>query len=109
MKTKYRTINNGHWDYLQYQVERKTWWGGTKNEWHYVWKPYYDEVSGRSACDDSLYINSLRDGNLEKFVEKYPDIEDYFNMIRPKQEALEQKSREWRKKYEEKKDTIKYL
>ena len=108
--TKYRTISNGHWDYLQYEVEYKYLFFWTRKRWEYVWKPYCDKATGTYYSGEyNSYISSLKDGNLEEFVQKWPNIEEYFEQAKLRQAELVKIYHEYRKKLEEKKNKITYL
>lgn len=108
--TKYRTISNGHWDYLQYEVEYKFFFFWTRKNWEYVWKPYCDKATGDYyGSEDNCYINSLRDGNLEKFVQRWPNIEEYFEQAKLEEVKLIKIHDEYQKQIEEKKNRITYL
>lgn len=98
METKYRTINDGFFDYLQYEDEIISWFGRKKKVWKYVWKPYYDTFSGRNnTFNTQVYINSL-DRDLIKFCKDYPDVQDYFKIASAKQKELEEKAKTYREK-----------
>lgn len=96
MKTKYRTINNGYWELLQYEhvykVTKGFWWWKKeveKVDWYYVPRPYYDETYGRyDSIGSEKYVNSLKN-NLEFFVKEYPDINEYLKMYEEQQALLE--------------------
>ncbi len=108
--TKYRTISNGHWDYLQYEVEYKYLFFWTRKRWEYVWKPYCHKVYGASlTSDNDIYINSLNDGNLREFVQKYPNIEEYFERAKLRQAELVKIHNDYNNKIEEKKNVVTYL
>lgn len=110
--TKYRTVNNGHWEVLQYEVvtnHKFLWRKWTTSTWKYVWKPYYDKFYGRNdGCGDHTYINSLRD-DIKKFIEMYPDVEEYFKISRIKQKELEDIANKFLKEIEDKKNQINYI
>ena len=110
--TKYRTVSNGYWEYLQYEHEYRFLYFWKKREWRYVWWPYYDKVTGRYYVDcpsDRGYVNSLRGITPKKFVEKYPDINEYFKWATEEQEKLVNESKEYWKEINERKTKIKYL
>ena len=110
MKTKYRIVSNGHWDYLQYEVEYKYLYFWTRKRWEYVWKPYCDKTTGTSLTSEwNIYINSLEDGNLEKFAKLWTNVEDYFIQAKVRQKELEKIYEEHRNKIEENKKKIVYL
>lgn len=108
--TKYRTVSNGYWDYLQYEIEYKFLFFWTKTKWEYVWKPYCDKSTGTYlAGKDDKYVNTLKDGNLEHFVESWPNIEKYFLQAKIRQEELEKIHKDYDNGIEEKKNKITYL
>lgn len=81
MTTKYRTVSNGYWNWLEYQDHSFNWLGFRIKKWKRVPKPYYDKIWGRSLGDVSdtatdSWVNSL-DDNIENFVKANPDIFDY--------------------------------
>lgn len=91
MNTQYRTISNGYWEFLQYLTTKPYFVFWKKEVWSYVWKPYFHRSYGREDITGSdTFICSLHE-NLEKFVEKWPNIEDYFKSARVEQERLEYK------------------
>lgn len=96
--TEYRKINNGYWYFLQYKKQKRFLWVFKYYKWVSVWKPYYDEHWGRSLdpTGADCYVSSLSN-NLEAFVEKWVDIEDYFIQAQKEQYALENKVIEKRK------------
>lgn len=99
MKTKYRTINNGYYDILQYQVKSppKWWQFSSKLEWEYVPRPFFHKVYGRASylpgIEAIVNISSFKD-NLEEFVAKYPNINEYWSVFDKEQAALEAKAAE---------------
>jgi len=106
--TKYRTVNNGHWDYLQYEAEYKFLFFWTKTKWIYIWKPHYNEISEPFFIGDAdKYINNLKDGDLKDFVKQWPNIKDYFVQAKIKQVELIKKYNET--KIELEKNKITYL
>ena len=108
--TKYRIISDNHWDYLQYLTIKKHFFFWTKEVWSYVWKPYYDKIYGRSlssVCEWDIWINSLEDGNLEKFTKKWIYIEDYFKEAKVEQDRLIAKAQTYNKEIAERKNKIK--
>lgn len=106
--TKYRTVSNGHWDFLQYLVVKKFLWFKFE-EWEYVPKPYYCTFTGRSDSTGSdIYINSLN-SNLSKFVTDYPCIDEYLKYYNIEQDKLEVNVTKKQNEYEAKKNTIHYF
>lgn len=108
-KTKYRTISNGHWNFLQYLVVKKFLWFKF-DEWNYVPTPYYDIIWGRDldSTGSDRFINSLHH-DIEEFVNKYPYIDEYLKIYESKQAVLEAEVRKERQKYENKKNTVHYF
>lgn len=107
-KTKYRTISNGHWDFLQYLVIKKFLWIKIE-EWHYVPKPFYRTFSGRpDSIESNTHINSLNDYPSD-FVNKYPYIDEYLKIYETEQAELENKADKKIQEYETKKNTIHYF
>lgn len=107
-KTKYRTVSNGHWDYLQYLVVKKFLWI-KYDEWHYVPKPYYRTFTGREDPNGSYtLLNSLYD-NLDDFMNKYPYIDEYLKIYETKQAELEDNAHKKRQEYEDKKNRVRYF
>lgn len=111
-KTKYRIINNGYFEWLQYLKETKFLFFFTYKKWHYVWKPYYDKIKGR---DDILgydtYINNSRDiysNSCETHIKRYPYIEEYFKWANARQAELVAKASAYWKKIESNRSKIKY-
>lgn len=95
MKTKYRIINNGYWDILQYEAEvTNLFWRllGYTKEWRYIPRPYYDKLYGRTdiaGTGANTLVNSLRQ-SLNDFVEQYPYIDEYFSVFNEEQKELEE-------------------
>ena len=109
MKTKYRTINNGYWDYLQYEIKYKFLFFWTLKKWEYVWKPYCDITFGRRLTSENyLYINSLND-DIDKFVKRWTNIEEYFINADLRQKELEKIYEEHQNEIEKKKKKVVYL
>jgi len=111
--TKYRTISNGYWDYLQYEIEYKEKHifckTKTKTKWENVWKPYCDKSTGKYyGQKQDQYINSLND-DIKNFVQKWSNIEEYFIQSKIKQEELVKIYKEYNRSIEEKKNKITYL
>lgn len=107
-KTKYRTVSNGHWDYLQYLVVKK-FLCFKFEEWNYIPKPYYNTFTGRSDPNGShTLLNSLYD-NPEGFMNKYPYIDEYLKIYEARQAELEAEANKELHKYETKKNTIRYF
>jgi hypothetical protein len=107
-KTKYRTVSNGHWDYLQYLVVKKFLWI-KYDEWQYVPKPYCSTFSGRpDSIESNTHINSLNDYPAN-FVNKYPYIDEYLKIYRANQAELEAKANKERQEYEDKKNRVRYF
>jgi len=109
-ETKYRTISDGYKEYLQYERKTHFLFIFTVYKWTYIWRPYYDQIWGRSldtTCSDT-YICSYNT-YFKDFIEKYPHIEDYFTWADEEQKRLEHIANEEKKEIEEKKDTVKYL
>jgi hypothetical protein len=104
--TKYRKINNGHWNFLQYEKECTFLFFKWKR-WEYVWKPYYDKIYGRTLDVTGYHcqVNDLTE-NLEAFVQRWRDIEDYFNWAEIEQRRLESKAMEWQKRRDSKNGQI---
>jgi hypothetical protein len=108
MKTKYRIVNNGYWDFIQYEIEHKFLWFKW-SEWSYVWRPYYCEFMGRfDSTGADTYICSINT-NIENFVNKYPDISVYFELASKEQEEIESKVRQKINERNERQQVIKYL
>jgi hypothetical protein len=111
-KTRYRTINNGHWDILEYEAEKiKNFIGYkyVKKIWLPVPIPYFDKVYGRDTfLTCNLYVTSL-DYNIEVFINKHPYIEDYLKEFRDEQKKLEDEAREYNSEINNKRGKIKYF
>lgn len=116
-KTRYRTVSNGYWELLQYEVV-KTYTVGfwffkktiEKRNWYYVPRPYYDEIWGRSldcVLSDTV-INSLNT-NLDQFVKDYPDINDWFKVYDKKQTKLVEQVKEKRAARAEREKKVRYF
>jgi hypothetical protein len=107
MKTKYRSISNGHWDFLQYEKEYTFLFFFKRKKWVNVWKPYYDKHYGRgldiTGADQS--VTSLGN-NLEEFAQKWPNIEDYFQWASLRQTELVMKVNDYWKERNSKKGKI---
>lgn len=105
--TKYRKISNGHWDFLQYRKEKKILWLFSYHKWEYVWKPYYDKIWGRGLdCSGTKgYVNSLN-CNLTSFINKWTNIEDYFQEAKKEQTLLEDKANKYHKDLQERKGVV---
>ena len=110
MKTRYRRISNGHWDFLQYEKEVPHLIFFKKKKWFYVPRPYYDTFWGRSldSIGDDTYVNSLKE-NLDMFAKKLGNIEDYFEFFNEQQAALVQKALEYQAEIEKKRGTVKNI
>lgn len=105
--TEYRKISNGHWNFLQYKREYKFLWIKW-HKWCYVWKPYYDKYWGRSL-DPTMadgFVSDLDWTDLDRFVQHWPNIADYFAWAKVKQEELEVAAIQQRLKVEEKRGQI---
>ena len=87
-KTRYRTVSNGHWEFLQYAMEFKIIWFKF-TIWEYVYKPYYSSIFGRydSTGVDTI-VNSLHN-NISNFISNYPDISMYLAWSVNEQKRLE--------------------
>ncbi len=109
--TKYRTVSNGHWEYLEYLSFKKGFLG-TKEIWKKIPCPYYHWLKGRSddhsLKEDYLYINSLRH-DLRDFVAKYTSIESYWPIYMAEQLVVETRARAKLSAYNERNGVIKYL
>lgn len=91
MKTNYRLVNDGHYDWLQYEKVRKIFFFFKIRNWYYVPKVYYNPISGR---DDIMGWNTFISGwecsyqYMKDFPKNWPNIEDYLKQFRKDQAAL---------------------
>ena len=109
MKTKYRRISDGTWDWLQCLNEnRKILFIFRKPKWEYVWKPYYNWIQGRGIDDANLLVNSHKD-NIKDFVEQWPNIDDYFKNAIVIQNKLEKEAAEKNAVWESRRNKITYI
>lgn len=108
-KTRYRKLcTDGHWDLLQYEKEVRGWFS-KKKKWFYVPRPYYDTFYGReTTIYDDTWVCSINT-NLGRFVEQWPDINDYLKYFEKEQARLKQKALDYRADIEKKKGTVKIL
>lgn len=104
--TKYRKINNGYWNYLQYLSITERNFLGIKwrnEEWKYVPTNNYHEIYGR--YDESRdYKNDLKH-NIDKFVCDNPDIIPYLLKTEAEINAKKEKQRLKYLKIEQKRNT----
>lgn len=79
-KTRYRVrMNRSGREYLEYQTIKKILWI-TNESWRFVPTPFWDDIYGRS--DLSTWGKGiLSGGSLEYFAERYPDIEEYLDIV----------------------------
>lgn len=91
MKTEYRIVNDGYWDFLQYKHHHKflffKW-----ISWQYIPRPYFDKIYGRDY--DITHVKTeicSYNTKLQDFIKKYPDIEEYFKYFREEQRRLQRK------------------
>lgn len=116
-KTRYRTISNGQWEFLQYEVPVTNWflrllgiktWG-----WRYVPRPYYPSsnfaIKWHHVSSADLYINNCYDKDLSKFVEMYPDISDYWPVYWSKMSELARQYRQNEMLVDESEDEVRYF
>ncbi|QQR76636.1 hypothetical protein IPJ63_04030 [Candidatus Nomurabacteria bacterium] len=110
-KTRYRTISDGHVEFLQYYRTYKVFFGLIKlSAWTNVWYPYFDKLWGRTL--DSSGYNGYActyNTNLEKFKDDWPNIEDYFKWAEEQQKILEAEAKEYKEEIEKKKGEVKML
>lgn len=110
--TKYRTVSNGYWEYLQYEYEYKYLFFFKKTKWLYVWYPYYDKITGRYYLDcpsDYGYVNSLRGIRPDEFVKTWPEIDAYFKWATEEQNRLVKISEDHWSGVNNKKNEVRYF
>lgn len=110
-KTKYRTISNGYFKFLQYEKEVEFLFFKWK-VWSYVFRPYYHRITGRNNFihrnEYKCYVNSFED-NLINFVERYPYIDEYFEYAYKRQSELELEAKEYNSKLNSQKNKVHYF
>jgi hypothetical protein len=113
--TKYRIVSDGYAEMLEYLKTYKCsffFWKWELQKWTRVWWPKYDKVRGRDeSCvfpEYDLHV-SMYNNNLKKFVEMWPNIDEYFTWATTEQKRLEQLATDYWQNHEKKKKTIKYL
>ena len=115
MKTRYRTVNNGYWELLQYEVV-ETYTVGfwflkktlERKYWAYVPRPFYDEFYGRfDPVRSDTTVNSLKN-NLDQFVKDYPDITEYWKVYEKQQAVLVEQAKAKNEAYRQRKKNVKY-
>jgi hypothetical protein len=90
MKTEYRKVSNGTWEFLEYAEIRKVFWLFKKKIWKRVPCPYYNTTVGRKNMEVYTHVNSLRD-DLDNFITSWPNIEDYWPIFNEEQDFIERK------------------
>lgn len=108
-KTKYRAVNDGYDNWLEYAYEFKILWLFKFTIWSRVWKPYNDRIYGRNRVisDWYLFVSSY-DTDFEEFTKQWPDVKVYFAHARGVQDLLELESKRYWEELE-KKRVVKYL
>lgn len=97
--TRYRTLHDGYFNYLQYEKNGK---------WERIPKPYYSRW-GASPYTSDMYVCDMYNDRISDFIEKWLDIEDYLvyceNEIKRKKHDSDMEVA----KREAKQGTVKYL
>jgi hypothetical protein len=107
--TKYRSINDGSINYLQYEREYRFAYLFKRKQWVYIEKPFFHCIWGRDwVYTSDLYISELY-CNLEKFVSDYPDISDYWKKYEVEQQRLIDKCKQASDAKEKRKGVTKYF
>ena len=117
MKTRYRTISNGYWEILQYEVVQTYTVGFwflkktvERKYWADVPRPYYDEIWGRNldAVKSDTVVTSLK-YDLNRFVKDYPDIKVWLEDYDKKQAELVENARKKRAERDENRRKVRYF
>ena len=106
--TKYRTKNDGYWDYLQYEKEVTKFHFWKRKEWSYILDAQFYHNRLADGFDFNRLINSYNH-NLESWVKRYPNIEDWY---KERDELIEENyliRLEREERYNNNKNKIKYL
>jgi hypothetical protein len=107
--TEYRTINDGYWDFLQYKVIKKNFWGKEKETWEYVLDARFDNIDNiQNYFDFDRLVCSLNH-NLKSWVNTYPDISMWISKREQLIEEHRAKRNAFDKEKESKRGKINYL
>ncbi len=107
--TKYRKENDGYVDFLQYEKETNFLFFTFKT-WKYVWRPYYCSSFGRSMDTTGYDTYVCRyNNNLEDFVQKWKNIDDYFEYANEEQARLESNENKRKLKIKLKENTVSFF
>lgn len=98
--TKYRTLDDGYFNYLQYEKNGK---------WERIPKPYYSRWGGTSPYSSDMHVCDLHDDRISDFIENWPDIEDYLTYCSDEIKRKKHKVDLEIEKQEARKGTVKYL
>ncbi len=109
MGTKYRTINDGYKDLLQYLCVRKILFIKI-TYWKYIWCPYYDSTYGRSfdSTMSDTYVCSYN-YDFKRFKGEWSNIKDYFKWAKKEQTRLKDVALKKQEEIDKNKGTVKYL
>lgn len=109
MNTKYRIVNDGYFDYLQYEKEYKFLGLFKKKKWCYV----PDCFHGLERCFSyNCYVSSANHdkiGDLEEYARRWPDINEYLKHYEKCEKELLLSKEEKHMERQEKAKKIKYL
>jgi hypothetical protein len=106
--TKYRRRSyDGIFAFLEYQVEKKFLFFKWK-AWKNIAYPNQDRARGYWGCDFAMLVSTYTWDNLDSFVKRYPNINDYYeNYFYPQMEKYNERLSEHRERIE-KETSLKY-
>lgn len=108
-KTEYRTENDGHWDYLQYKVIKKNFWGKKYERWEYILDAKFDVLGNLMDYFEWNRLINSGNYNLKEWVKQFPDINMWIEKRNKMIEEQTSKKEAREKQKQENKGKIKYL
>ena len=107
--TEYRTINDGYWDFLQYKITKKNFWGKTVEKWLDIRDARFSRIY---MLEDFFgfdrYVCSYNH-NLTQWIKQYPDVNMWFVERERLIQENSKKRYELSKRIEDNKGKINYL
>lgn len=94
--TKYRLVNDGTFEYIQYQKTNKFLWIFEYKTWEFI--PLAGRFRMGFAWD--VYVNSSEERNIEEFPKRWPQIETYLEHVKKLEDEHNKKENE---KFEQRK------